>query len=560
MSSQIKKQLKEVDQLVTKGKSNEALKFIERILTKDLNEKEKALINSHKIAMYNSFGKYEEALNLVEEILNYFKKHKISILKIDVLLQKGIALAHLKEKNEEIKILIKEIEQNLTELADISSNNKYKIKASIFRLKLYITSARVEPKKYFKYAQNCNKFAKKSKDSKLINFSLLVLAHAYYRLNEKDKCLDLINEAYQHAISLDYKQGQEDSLWGLSYYETNREKSLDYAEEAIALHEKIESKRSSYGRYVYLGCIYVHNCDFEKALISLNKAEKLLKEEDKEKYDIYFVYARLFNLKGEFNLAYENILRAQKIAKESNRTMFAKSHYDLLLLALELEKFDLAEKHQEELRDFSKELDDDEINQLSLLASALILKTNKGIREWNKAIVILEELLENEALSTLIFINATLNLCELLIREIELTGDVGILDSIQTHLTKLQNIAENQKIHWLLIEILRLKSQIALLVFDIIKARELLEAALRVSQKKRIEKLTIEIINEQIEIEEKITIWKKLQELDAPLIETLKHVHLLNNIVEINQKTATVKTCSGEKNTIEYRKLFSLKI
>ena len=121
-------------------------------------------------------------------------------------------------------------------------------------------------------------------------------------------------------------------------------------------------------------------------------------------------------------------------------------------------------------------------------------------------------------------------------------------------------MAENQKIHWLLIEILRLKSQIALLVFNDTKAKELLEAALRISQEKRIEKLTIEIINELLEIEEKITIWNKLRELDAPLIETLKHVHLLNNIIDINKKTASVETCSGDKNTIEYRKLFTIKI
>lgn len=559
MSSLIQKQLDEVDQLIIFGKYSDAMDLLEEISNKNLPQKNVVVCNLYKITILNAMGNYQEVLDLSDEILNNLKNKKASIIKIDILLKKALALAYLRKKDE-VNNSTKAIEANLKELQNISTKDKNRIQASIFRLKLFTTSSRFEPKKYLKFAQNCNKFAVKSKDSLLINFSLIVLAHAYYRLYEKDKCLDLMNEAYQHAISIDYKQGQEDSLWGLSYYETNREKSLDYAEKAIALHEKIDSKRSSYGRYVYLGCKYVHNCDFEKALISLNKAEKLLKEDDEEKYSIYFVYARLFNLKGEFNLAYENILRVQKIAKESNRIMFAQSHYDLLLLALELEKFDLAEKHQEELQDFSKELDDEEINQLSLLASALILKTNKGIREWTKAIAILEELLENEALSTSIFIDTTLNLCELLIREIEMTGDVGILDSIQTHLTQLQNIAENQKIHWLLIEILRLKSQIALLVFDIIKARELLEAALRVSQEKRIEKLTIEIINEQIEIEEKITILEKLQEIDAPLIETLKHIHLLNNIVEINQKTATVKTCSGNKNTIEYRKLFSLKI
>jgi len=428
-------------------------------------------------------------------------------------------------------------------------------------LKIFITSSSTETKKYLEYAQNFNKFAEKSKDIKLINYSFLAQATAYYHLSEKDKSLDLLREAYEHAISFGYLKGQETSLWVLSYYESNREKSLEYAEKAITLHEEIDSRHGTYCHYRYLGCVFVQNCEFEKALSTLRKAEKLKEKDDEEKFKIYFVYARVFNLKGEFNLAYENISRSLELARKlKDKKRIAQSLYDLIILAIDLEKLDLAEKHLEELLQINKELDHEKTNQKYLLASALILKANKGIRNWSKAVAILEELIENEALSTSIFIDATLNLCELLIREIEMTGEAGLLENIQTHLTQLQDIAENQKIYWLLIEILRLKSQIALLVFNVSKAEELLEAALRVSQDKGIEKLTVEIINEQIEIEEKITIWEKLQELDAPLIETLKHVHLLNNIVEINQKTATVKTCSGEKNTIEYRKLFELKI
>ena len=559
MSSDFQNQLIDIDELMINGKYIDAMNSIEKILNGVFVKKEdEILVISYKIKIMNSLGEYQEAINLINKTLEFLKK-KISLVKLELLLQKGLALAYQRKK-EEITELINNIETDLKKLQEISIEDENRIKASIYRLRLFITSSRVEPKKYLKYAKNCHKFALKSKDILLINFGLIHLAHAHHRLNEKDKSLELMNEAYQHASSINYIQGQEDSLWGLSYFESDREKSLDYAEKAIAFHEKIDSKRSSYGTYVYMGCKYVQNCYFEKALVSLNKAEKLLKEDDEQKYSIYFVYARVFTLKGEFNLAYENILKAQKIAKESNQLMYAQSFFDLLLLALDLQKLELAEKHQKELDNLSKELDDEEIQQLSKLAKALVLKANKGIRDWSQSITILEELLENEALSSSIVIDATLNLCELLIREIELTGEIDLLESIQIHLTKLQEIAESQKIYWLIIEILRLKAQLSLIIYDINKARELLNAALRISQNKGIEKLTVEIINEQIEIEEKITIWEKLQEIDAPLIESLKHVHLLNNIVEINQKTATVKSCSGNRNTIEYRKLFAIKI
>ncbi len=561
LSSLILKQLKEVDQLMLAGKHSDALNFIDKIAEEELTEKDKTTCLLYRLTSLNASRNSNEALNIAKTSLKQFKNQKPSIVEIEILNQKGIALSYLSKGKKEREKIIKELESKLAAIDDISRKDKDKMKANVFRLKLFITFARVEPKEYLKLAQNCNKHAEKSGDKRLINFSRIFLALAYYRNNEKEKSLELIKNAYEHAMSIGFKQGQEDSLWSLSYYETNRERSLELAEKAIALHEEFESNLDSYGRYVLLGCRYVLACEFEKALLILRKAEEALEVDNKEKYSIYFVYARLFNLKGEFNLAYENTLQAKKLAEEINRKpLVANSNYELVLLALELDKLELAKKHLEELRSNKEDLDDDETNQMYKLASALILKASKGFREWTKATAILEELLENEALSTSIFITTTLNLCELLIREIELIGETNILTNIQNHLSQLQELAEDRKIYWLLIEILRLKSQIALLVFDIQKARELLEAALRISQEKRIGKLTVEIINEQIEIEEKISIWEKLQKLDAPLIETLKHVHLLNNIVEINQKTATVKSCGGDKNVIEYRKLFSLKI
>jgi len=125
LSSLIINQLEKIDKLITNGKYNNAMEFLEEILSKDMSEKEKVAYNSYKIRIFNLLGKYQEAINLVEEILRFVKKHKTSIEKVDVLFQKGFALAYLKKK-EEVKIVIKEIEANLSELDNITSGNKNK--------------------------------------------------------------------------------------------------------------------------------------------------------------------------------------------------------------------------------------------------------------------------------------------------------------------------------------------------------------------------------------------------------------------------------------------------
>ena len=146
MSSLLTNQLEKIDKLIINGKSNNAMKFLEEILSKDMSEKEKVAYNSYKIRIFNLLGKYQEAINLVEEILKLVKKQKTSIEKADILFQKGIALAYLKKK-EEVKIVIKEIEAILSELDNITSENKNRIKALIYKLQSRITSSYKESKK-----------------------------------------------------------------------------------------------------------------------------------------------------------------------------------------------------------------------------------------------------------------------------------------------------------------------------------------------------------------------------------------------------------------------------
>ncbi len=561
MSSLIQKQFEKIDKLIISSDFPKAMELVEEIIrSKEIRLEKKIVCNIYKSNLLNRMGSNQEAFDLIEKILKQFSTQETSTLKINAMIQKGEVLAFL-EKKEEVKDIINEIEDEILKIKDIKKVERVKIECLIQKLNLYITSSRMEPKKYLKFAQTCYKLALKIKDDLLVVFSLREIAQANYILHNKTKCQENLEEAYKLAISIKSIYEQEYCLWDLSRFESNREKSLKYAEKAISIHEEFDFKLYPYRKYVYLGCVYVNNCEFEKALTSLHEAEKYLIKDSKESSNIYFIYSRLFNLKGELNLAYENTKRALELAlKLDNRKTVAQSYYDLTLLAIELQKLKLAEEHLNDLYLLKSELKQDEIDQMYLLAKALTLKANKGIRDWSKAIELLEQIIDEEALSSTMLINATLNLCELLFKEVEFTGEDRILDIIKSHLILLHDIAEKRSIFWLLIEILRLESQIALLSFNTTKAKELLKKALKIAKEKGIHKLTIEIVNEQMEIDEKIAIWEKLLELDAPLIETIKHVHLLNNIKEINEETATVMSCSGSKNTLEYRKLFALKI
>ena len=201
LSSLILKQLKEVDQLMLAGKHSDALNFIDKIAEEELTEKDKTTCLLYRLTSLNASRNSNEALNIANTSLKQFKNQKPSIVEIEILNQKGIALSYLSKGKKEREKIIKELESKLAAIDDISRKDKDKMKANVFRLKLFITSARVEPKEYLKLAQNCNKHAEKSGDKRLINFSRIFLALAYYRNNEKEKSLELIKNAYSGRSS-----------------------------------------------------------------------------------------------------------------------------------------------------------------------------------------------------------------------------------------------------------------------------------------------------------------------------------------------------------------------
>ncbi|MCK5184879.1 MAG: hypothetical protein KAQ95_11280 [Candidatus Heimdallarchaeota archaeon] len=120
--------------------------------------------------------------------------------------------------------------------------------------------------------------------------------------------------------------------------------------------------------------------------------------------------------------------------------------------------------------------------------------------------------------------------------------------------------AEEKQQHNMIVNLYRLKAQLALVELDVKKAVDMLVTARTIAKEKDLELLVQEITREQKKLEEQISMWTKFQEQNLPLVDTLKQVSLENTVKEI-AKDAIVEVRDEETGkTIEYRKLFALKI
>ena len=149
-----------------------------------------------------------------------------------------------------------------------------------------------------------------------------------------------------------------------------------------------------------------------------------------------------------------------------------------------------------DLEQLNNQLKIKRINFMYLLDKALVLKTSPRARNRSEAEEILKQILEDEDLNFEFILKALTNLCELLLTELRMTNDLGVLEEINPLITRLLNIAEKSGSYSILCETHLLQAKLSLLTFDIKKAQRFLIQAQQIAEKFGLKLLAIKISNE----------------------------------------------------------------
>ncbi len=338
-------------------------------------------------------------------------------------------------------------------------------------------------------------------------------------------CLNYIGNAYMNKGDLD--------------------KGLEYAEQALVIAREINNKRQIVEIVNIVGSIYGVKGDFDRSLHFYEEGLNIFKELKNNRgvaallSNMSWIYKSL----GDLEKALESIEISINIFNESGDLSFAANSYDNLIQILidkgNLSKAQEALKKLEELKD---QLKDEHINELYLFDKALLLKMSSRARDRGKAEEFLKQIITNEKLGYATTTIALLNLCELLLTELQMTNDLEVLDELNSYTNHLLKGAKKSHSYIVFAETYFLKGKLSLLTLDIKTARRFLTQAQRIAERFGFNQLAIKITTEHNNLREKLSIWKDLEKKEFSLSERIKLAGLDTHMKEVLQKGAIITT------------------
>ncbi|MCE7733559.1 MAG: tetratricopeptide repeat protein [Candidatus Heimdallarchaeota archaeon] len=197
---------------------------------------------------------------------------------------------------------------------------------------------------------------------------------------------------------------------------------------------------------------------------------------------------------------------------------------------------DTAKDYYDELVEINKLTDIKSIDTLTRYAEALVLKFHMRTKYKIKAQEIFEELLEDHELIFDLRFRITLELCELLTAELVSYGEEDVLIEIEGYVNGLYEIAQANQQFLYLIDVLLLKSKLALLDSNFKAAHKLIVQAELFAAEKGLILLQSKAEKHQEDLQNDFTKWENMIREGSSLSQRLKQSHIHEYLEEVLSK------------------------
>ncbi|MHA1543117.1 MAG: hypothetical protein ACTSQH_09085, partial [Candidatus Hodarchaeales archaeon] len=151
-----------------------------------------------------------------------------------------------------------------------------------------------------------------------------------------------------------------------------------------------------------------------------------------------------------------------------------------------------------------------------------------------------------------------LNLCELLLEEIKLTGNDEVIKEVKSYLDKLHGIAGEENSYPWLVQIYWLQSRLAMLELNIKKAQDLLSRAEELAKSKGLDHLVSLISRERFSLTDQLEKWQRFIDYKPPLkdvVEFTQFEDLLERVIEnklYNKEEEVLDYAASAKEFVDY--------
>ncbi|MHA2283437.1 MAG: hypothetical protein ACXAC5_21565 [Promethearchaeota archaeon] len=522
MSDPRPEELIHAEKLLTNGKVGEVLEIISNFEKKrDITPKEQLWSCLLRGEAYTLNLQFKEAVKIGNRAYRLSKKLEMVFESIQALNIRAQML--FLGKPEKALDLILQAEESLNSL--IEDKNKSWISIFIIQTKSFIFNFKGEFERALEVALKGLELAQKT-DYKILEAYLLFLItlNHVYGDGELNKALNNAIDHLKLMEEIDFQVGIASGLWVVGevyYYKGDLKKALEFCEKSLTIREISNTTKAN--ALAVIGASYMVKGELDLALDSYMQAVQL--SEEISLYSILLFslvgIGFIYIMKNDYDRATQYLNRSLMLSLKAGMLLQScYSNFGLFFINIEMGFNEEALNYLENLRELTEQTPE----QISfyLLAKALILKKKRRSRDRAEAEKILKQIVNDENFLIEVYSIVMVSLCDLLLEELYESDDLEIIDELTPLIQRLLERAENQNSFSYFAEGKLLKAKLALIQFNLNKAKSLLTQAQHVAEEHGLDLLAQKISVEHDNLLEREDEWAKLKDDDATMAERIE--------------------------------------
>jgi tetratricopeptide (TPR) repeat protein len=318
--------------------------------------------------------------------------------------------------------------------------------------------------------------------------------------------------------------------------------AFNYYNECLELSEESNSELTIAWSFQRLTTVYTLQGELNLALDAISKSMDIFTKLN-EKIGISICHAELgviYRLLGKLNQSLkflEEGMASIKTAVIGGRGLVSYWYsyflFHLILVAQDLNAIEIAEEYFKQAQEIQQESKSKFVTLKTRFSEAIVLKMSKrGVKKL-QAQQIFQAIIEDEIIDNNITILAMLNLCELLILELQISDTPEeLLAEIIRLSDNLYDIALSQKSPLLTVMSLILQTKLTLVKGKFEEASDLLITAKRIANEKKLINLLSKVKFEQETVQAELDKWDELIQRKASIQERVERARIASYIVD----------------------------